>query len=130
SSRHTDVVFELARRFDRDIQMHVDETDDPGARTLHYYAVKAVREGWTGRVSADHVTALAAYDDNYAARVIGLVARAGMNVVTLPTKLMRGGLRDRQPRRRGITRVQELLDAGVNVTYGQDVIQDGFLPVF
>jgi len=130
SSRHTDLVFELARRFDRDIQMHVDETDDPGARTLHYYAVKAVREAWTGRVSADHVTALAAYDDTYAARVIGLVARAGMSVVTLPTKLMRGGIRDRQPRRRGITRVQELLEAGVNVAYGQDVIQDGFLPVF
>jgi cytosine deaminase len=130
SSRHTDLVFELARRFDRDIQMHVDETDDPGARTLHYYAVKALREGYAGRVSADHVTALAAYDDTYAARVIGLVARAGMSVVTLPSKLMRGGIRDRQPRRRGITRVQELLDAGVNVAYGQDVIQDGFLPVF
>ena len=53
-----------------------------------------------------------------------------MNIVTLPTKLMRGGIRDRQPRRRGITRVQEFLDAGVNVAYGQDVIQDGFLPVF
>jgi cytosine deaminase len=130
SNRHTDLVFDLARRFDRDIQMHVDETDDPGARTLHYYAVKAIRQGWSGRVSADHVTALAAYDDTYAARVIGLVARAGMSVVTLPTKLMRGGIRDRQPRRRGITRVQELLDAGVNVAYGQDVIQDGFLPVF
>src|SRR5205823_8255262 len=92
SSRHTDLVFDLARRFDRDIQMHVDESDDPGARTLHYYAVKALREGYAGRVSAEHVTALAAYDDAYAARVIGLVARAGMSVVTLPGKLMRGGV--------------------------------------
>lgn len=130
SNRHTDLVFMLAKRFDRDVQMHVDETDDPGARTLHYYAVKTIRERYAGRVSADHVTALAGYDDTYAARVIGLVARAQMSVVTLPTKLMRGGIRDRQPRRRGITRVQELLDAGVNVAYGQDVIQDGFLPVF
>jgi cytosine deaminase len=128
--RHTDLVFELARRFDRDIQMHVDETDDPGARTLHHYAVQALRLGWTGRVAADHVTALAAYDDTYAARVIRLVARAGMSVVTLPSKLMRGGIRDREPRRRGITRVKELLAAGVNVAYGQDVIQDGFIPVF
>ena len=128
--RHTDLVFELARRFGRDIQMHVDESDDPGATTLHYYAVKALREGWTGRVSADHITALAAYDDAYAARVIGLVARARMNVVTLPGKLMRGGVRDREPRRRGITRVKELLAAGVNVAYGQDVIKDGFIPVF
>jgi cytosine/creatinine deaminase len=130
SNRHTDLAFALAKRFDRDIQMHVDETDDPGARTLHYYAVKAIREGYAGRVSADHVTALAGYDDTYAARVIGLVARAQMNVVTLPSKLMRGGIHDRHPRRRGITRVQQLLDAGVNVAYGQDVIQDGFIPVF
>ena len=128
--RHTDLVFELARRYDRDIQMHVDETDDPGARTLHHYAVTTLRAGWTGRVAADHVTALAAYDDTYAARVIGLVARAGMSVVTLPSKLMRGGIRDREPRRRGLTRVKELLAAGVNVAYGQDVIQDGFIPVF
>jgi cytosine deaminase len=130
SRRHTDLVFELARRHDRDVQMHVDETDDPGARTLHHYAVTALRAGWTGRVAADHVTALAAYDDTYAARVIGLVARAGMSVVTLPSKLMRGGIRDREPRRRGLTRVKELLAAGVNVAYGQDVIQDGFIPVF
>lgn len=128
--RHTDLVFEIARRFDRDVQMHVDETDDPGATTLHYYAVKALREGWSGRVSADHVTALAAYDDSYAARVIGLVARARMSVVVLPGKLMRGGVRDREPRRRGLTRVKELLAAGVNVAYGQDVVKDGFIPVF
>ena len=130
SRRHIDLVFEIARRFDRDVQMHVDETDDPGATTLHDTAVKTLREGWTGRVAADHATALAAWNDTYAAQVIGLVARARMSVVTLPSKLMRGGIRDREPRRRGITRVKELLAAGVNVAYGQDVIQDGFIPVF
>ncbi len=130
SDRHIDFAFALARRFDRDVQMHVDESDDPGARTLHAVAVAAIKAGWHGRVTADHATALAAYDDNYAARVMSLVARARMNVVVLPTKLMRGGVRDKEPRRRGITRVKELLAAGVNVAYGQDVIQDGFLPVF
>jgi cytosine deaminase len=130
SARHTDLVFTLAKRFDRDIQMHVDETDDPGARTLHYYAVKAIREGYAGRVTADHVNALAAYDDTYAAKVIALMVQARMNVVSLPGKLMRGGMRDREPRRRGITRVKELLAAGVNVAYGQDVVMDGFIPAF
>jgi len=130
SDRHIDFALSLARRFDRDVQMHVDESDDPGARTLHAFAVAAIKAGWHGRVTADHATALAAYDDNYAARVVSLVARARMNVVVLPTKLMRGGVRDKEPRRRGITRVKELLAAGVNVAYGQDVIQDGFLPVF
>lgn len=130
SERHTDLVFALAKRFDRDVQMHVDETDDPGSTTLHYYAVKALREGWVGRVTACHTTALAAYNDTYAAKVIALVAQAGMNMVVLPAKLMRGGIRDKEPRRRGITRVRELLAAGVNVAYGQDVIMDGFIPVF
>jgi cytosine/creatinine deaminase len=130
SDRHIHFALALARRFDRDVQMHIDESDDPGARTLHAYAVAAIKVGWHGRVTADHATALAAYDDNYAARVIGLVARARMNMVVLPTKLMRGGVRDKEPRRRGITRVKELIAAGVNVAYGQDVIQDGFLPVF
>ena len=77
--------------------MHVDESDDPGARTLHAFAVAAIKAGWHGRVTADHATALAAYDDNYAARVMSLVARARMNVVVLPTKLMRGGVRDKEP---------------------------------
>jgi cytosine deaminase len=130
AERHIDFALALARRLDRDVQMHIDESDDPGARTLHAYAVAAIRAGWHGRVTADHATALAAYDDSYAARVISLVARARMNMVVLPTKLMRGGVRDKEPRRRGITRVKELLAAGVNVAYGQDVIQDGFLPVF
>jgi cytosine deaminase len=123
-------VFEIAKRFECDVQMHVDESDDPGVRTLQYYAVKALREGYLGRCSADHITALAAYDDNYAARVIDLVKRARMHVVTLPTKLMRGGVRDKMPIRRGLTRVRELLDAGINVAYGQDVMRDGFLPLF
>ena len=130
SDRHIDFAFALARRFDRDVQMHVDESDDPGRARFTRYAVAAIKAGWHGRVTADHVTALAAYDDNYAARVMSLVAQARMNVVVLPTKLMRGGVRDKEPRRRGITRVKELLAAGVNVAYGQDVIQDGFLPVF
>jgi cytosine/creatinine deaminase len=104
--RHLDFVFDLARRFDRDIQTHVDESDDRGARTLHASAVKALRVGWAGRVAADHVTALAASDDTYGVRVIDRVARAGMSVVTLPGKLMRGGIRDREPKRRGITRVR------------------------
>ncbi|HEV2283451.1 MAG TPA: amidohydrolase family protein [bacterium] len=130
AERHIDLVFEIARRFDRDVQMHVDESDDPGVRTLQYYAVKAARERYFGRCSADHVTALAAYDDNYAARVIDLVRRAQMHIVTLPTKLMRGGARDKMPMRRGLTRVRELLDAGVNVAYGQDVMRDGFLSLF
>jgi cytosine deaminase len=55
SDRHIDCA--PARRFDREVQMHVDETDDPGARTLHAYAVKAIQAGWHGRVTAADATA-------------------------------------------------------------------------
>jgi len=63
--------------------------------------------------------------------VIGLVKRAGMHMVTNPaTNLMLQGRYDHQPIRRGITRVKELLAAGVNVTFGQDCLKDTFYPTF
>lgn len=131
SRRHIDYIFELARKYDVDIDMHVDETDDPAARTLHYLAVKTIRDRYHGRVTAGHTCALAAYDDPYAAKVIGLVKEAGINMITNPaTNLMLQGRFDKQPIRRGITRVKELLAAGVNVTCGQDCLKDTFYPTF
>jgi cytosine deaminase len=88
-----------------------------------------IANGWQGRVTAGHTCALAAYPDPYAAKVIGLVREAGIHMVTNPaTNLMLQGRYDRQPIRRGITRVKELLAAGVNVTYGQDCLKDTFYP--
>ncbi len=131
SKRHIDICFEIAKKFDADIDMHVDETDDHTARTLQYLAAKAIKEGWHGRVTAGHTCALAAYNDYYAAKVIGLIHKAGMNMVTNPaTNLMLEGRLDKQPIRRGITRVKELLAAGVNVVYGQDCLKDTFYPTF
>ncbi len=131
SRRHVELCLELARRFDSDVDMHVDETDDPGARTLAMLADATIRFGWEGRVTAGHTCALAAYPDPYAAKVIGLVKRAGINMVTNPaTNLMLQGRYDRQPIRRGITRVKELMAAGVNVVYGQDCLKDTFYPTF
>ena len=131
SRRHIALCMELARQFDADVDMHVDETDDPGARTLAMLADATIRQGWEGRVTAGHTCALAAYPDPYAAKVIGLVKDAGIHMVTNPaTNLMLQGRYDHQPIRRGITRVKELLDAGVNVTFGQDCLKDTFYPTF
>jgi cytosine deaminase len=107
SRRHVEICLELARRFDADVDMHVDETDDPGARTLAMLADATLRFGWQGRVTAGHTCALAAYPDPYAAKVIGLVKQAGMHMVTNPaTNLMLQGRHDHWPIRRGITRVE------------------------
>jgi cytosine deaminase len=130
SRKHIDFVFELAKKAGIDIQMHIDETDDPSVRNIHYLAFKTIEERFHGKVSADHVCALASYNDIYANFIISLIKKANMNIVSNPYRLMRGGLADRGPRRRGITRVKELLDAGVNVSYGQDVVLDGFSPIF
>jgi cytosine deaminase len=129
SRRHIDFAIELARAFDADIDMHVDETDDPNARTLEMLADATRRAGWEGRVTAGHTCALAGYPDDYAKTVIAKVKDAGIHMICNPaTNLAIQGRLDRQPVRRGITRVRELLDAGVNVSYGQDCVDDPFYP--
>jgi cytosine deaminase len=127
--RHIDIVFAIARERDADIHMLVDDTDDPNSRSLEYLAVKTEREGYAGRVSASHCGALAAYDATYAAKVIGLVKEAGITIVSNPhISLVLAGRRDREPVRRGITRVRELLRAGVNIASGQDDVNDPYYP--
>ncbi len=127
--RHIDIVFAIARERDADVHMLVDDTDDANSRSLEYLAVKTKREGYGGRVSASHCGALAAYNPTYAAKVIGLVREAGIAIVSNPhISLVLAGRRDAEPVRRGITRVRELLRAGVNVASGQDDVNDPYYP--
>jgi cytosine deaminase len=129
SRRHVEICFEVAMRHGRDIDMHVDETDDPASRTLEIVADLTLAHGYQGRVTAGHTCALAAYPDDYARLVIDKLARAGVHMITNPaTNLMLQGRLDRQPVRRGVTRVKELLAAGVNVAMGQDCVKDTFYP--
>jgi cytosine deaminase len=129
SARHIQIAFEIARKFDADIDMHVDETDDPQARTLEMLAEQTVANGWQGRVTAGHTCALAGYPDDYANTVMDKVAAARIHVITNPaTNLMLQGRLDRQPKRRGITRVRELLERNINVSFGQDCVRDTFYP--
>jgi len=129
SREHIRIAFDIAQEYDADVDMHVDESDDPGARTLEMLAEATIERGWRGRVTAGHTCALAAYPDDYAKHVITLVKKAEINVIMNPaTNLMLQGRLDRQPTRRGITRVKELLAAGVNISFGQDCVKDTFYP--
>jgi len=93
--------------------------------------MKAIRENYHERVTAGHTCAMASYDDSYAAKVIDMLKLAKMNMITNPaTNLMLQGRRDKQPIRRGITRVKEINAAGVNICYGQDCLKDTFYPTF
>lgn len=130
SLAHVKYCFDLAEKYDADVDMHVDETDDPFYRTLEMVADETIKRGWEGRVTCGHTCALAAYDDHYASYVIDKVVRAGLHMITNPvTNLMLQGRNDKQPIRRGITRVKELLEAGVNVSFGQDCVNDTFYPL-
>ncbi len=129
SARHIEIAFEIAKKYDADIDMHVDETDDPNARTLEMLADQTIRNGWHGRVTAGHTCSLAGHPDDYANMVMDKVARAQIHMITNPaTNLMLQGRLDKQPKRRGITRVRELMDRGVNVSFGQDCVRDTFYP--
>jgi cytosine deaminase len=126
---HVRLCFELAERFDRDLDMHIDETDDGGVRTLEMVADEALRRGFVGRVCAGHVCSLAAASHDYAERVIEKCARAGISIAANPvTNLVLQGRGDRGLVRRGMTRVGEFRAAGVNVLFGQDCVKDGFYP--
>jgi cytosine/creatinine deaminase len=129
SRRHIEIVFDIARAFDADIDMHVDETDDPAARTLEVVAELTMARGWQGRVTAGHTCALAAYPRDYADHVIAKLREANVNMIANPaTNLMLQGRLDDYPKRRGVTQVKELLAAGVNVACGQDCVHDTFYP--
>lgn len=129
SKKHIEICFDIAEKYNADVDMHVDETDDPFYRTLEMLADETIKRGWQGRVTAGHTCALAAYDDHYASYVIDKVKKAGIHMITNPvTNLMLQGRKDKQPIRRGITRVKELLEAGINVSFGQDCVKDTFYP--
>lgn len=127
---HLDEVFRLARDFNRDIDVHIDETDDPASVYTEHLAALTIRHGWQERVTASHVCALSSYDEVHASRVMDLLARAGVRVVTNPgVNLHLQGRYDRYPKRRGLTRVRDLLARGVLCAAGQDCIRDPFYPL-
>src|SRR5258708_4476765 len=126
---HIDFCFELAKRYDKDIHMLVDDTDNPLSRSLEYLAVKTIREGYLGRVSASHCGALAAYNEVHAHKVMDLLKQANVSISSNPhVSLVVQGRYDQEPIRRGITRVKQLWQHGVNVFSSQDDVADPFYP--
>jgi len=125
-----DIVFKLAQKYNKDIDVHTDETDDDHSRFAEYLAAKTIKEEFEGRVAASHTTAMHSYNNPYAFKVIGLLKEAGISVITNPLdNIALQGRFDTYPKRRGLTRVKELLEAGVNVGIGHDSIMDPWYPL-
>jgi cytosine deaminase len=123
-----DRLFELAARHELDIDLHVDETNDPKAAALPYVARAALRHNYQGRVTAGHCCSLAVQPDDQAERTLDLLAEARVNIVTLPTVNMylqdRGS--GRTPRWRGVTLVHEMRRRGIAVAAAGDNCRDCF----
>ncbi|WP_017299988.1 cytosine deaminase [Nodosilinea nodulosa] len=118
-------IFELAQHYDRLIDIHCDEIDDDQSRFLEVVAACAVRSGLGSRVTASHTTAFASYNNAYAFKLMGLLSRADINFIANPLiNITLQGRTDTYPKRRGVTRVKELWQQGLNVSLGHDCVQD------
>jgi cytosine/creatinine deaminase len=107
------------------VDMHCDETDDPLSRHVETLAGETVRHGLQGRVAGSHLTSMHSMDNYYVSKLIPLIAESGMNVIPNPLiNIMLQGRHDAYPKRRGMTRVRELMAAGVNVSFGHDCVMD------
>ena len=124
-----DQLFALAAKYSLPLDLHIDESDNPNIDCFLKVLAKTEEYGLQGRVTCGHVCALSAVDDDLARRAIEQCARAQVNVITLPScNMYLMGRNDHQPIRRGVTRVDELLRAGVNVSVASDNIRDPYRP--
>ncbi|MFZ0050115.1 MAG: cytosine deaminase [Streptosporangiaceae bacterium] len=112
------------------VDIHCDETDDDHSRFVEVMAAETIRRGMSGRVTASHTTAMHSYNGAYAYRLISNIARAGLHMVTNPldSSVLQGRF-DTGPVRRGLTRVKQLQEAGVNVCVGHDSVMDPWYPL-
>jgi cytosine deaminase len=107
------------------VDMHCDETDDPLSRHVETLAAETIRHGLQGRVAGSHLTSMHSMDNYYVSKLIPLMAEARMNVIPNPLiNIMLQGRHDTYPKRRGMTRVRELMAAGINVSFGHDCVMD------
>jgi cytosine deaminase len=123
-------TFRLAEKYDRPIDVHCDETDDPESRFLEVMAAEAIRTSMGPRVTASHTTAFGSYDNAYAFKLMGFLSKAGINFVANPLiNITLQGRYDTYPKRRGLTRVKELWQNGLNVSLGYDDVMDPWYPL-
>ncbi len=119
------ILCELAAERGLRVDMHCDETDDPLSRHIESLACQAQRLGLQGRVTGSHLTSMHSMDNYYVSKLIPLIREAGVAAIANPLiNITIQGRHDTYPKRRGMTRVPELLAAGVPVAFGHDCVMD------
>ncbi|BBQ31084.1 cytosine deaminase [Aeromonas caviae] len=123
-------VFDLAEKYQVLVDVHCDEIDDEQSRFIETLATLAYERGMGHRVTASHTTAMHSYNGAYASRLFRLLRMAGINFVANPlVNIHLQGRFDSYPKRRGITRVKEMLEANINVCFGHDDVFDPWYPM-
>jgi len=129
ADEHIDLVFNLAKKYDKPIDFHQDFKDDADAITIEYICDKTIAEGMQGLVSVGHLTAIAALPPEKLEPILKKIADAKINVMCLPaTDLHLGARKDTYNVRRAVTPVRKLRDAGVNVCLATNNIRNAFTP--
>ena len=116
---------EIAAARGLQVDMHCDESDDPHSRHIETLAYETQRLGLNGRVAGSHLTSMHSMDNYYVSKLLPLIAEAEINVIPNPLiNIVLQGRHDTFPKRRGLTRVKEMLAMGINVGWGQDCVLD------
>ena len=119
------ILCELAAEQGRLVDMHCDETDDPHSRHIETLAMQSLRLGLQGRVAGSHLTSMHSMDNYYVSKLLPLIHEAGVAAIANPLiNITIQGRHDTYPKRRGMTRVPELMAAGVTVAFGNDCVMD------
>ncbi|MAR51177.1 MAG: cytosine deaminase [Rhodobacteraceae bacterium] len=119
------LLCELAETRGLMVDMHCDESDDPMSRHIETLAYETQRVGLQGRVTGSHLTSMHSMDNYYVSKLIPLIVEAGVHAIPNPLiNIMLQGRHDSFPKRRGLTRVRELRDAGIQIGFGSDCMMD------
>lgn len=129
AEEHIDIIFEIAKKYDKDLDIHQDFKDDYEGQSIEYLCKKTIAEGYQGRVSVGHMTSIGAMPDEELKPILELMAEAKINVMALPmTDLHLGGRKDEYNVRRALAPIRKLRDAGVNVCLASNNIRNPFTP--
>lgn len=123
-------IVALALKYDKLIDVHCDETDDTQSRFVELLNALVLMENYGSRTTASHTCSFGSADNSYAFRMMDLFQKSGMNFISCPTEnVYLQARQDTYPKRRGLTRVKEFLELGINVAFAQDSINDPWYPM-
>ncbi len=123
--KSVEVLCSIAAKRGLRVDMHCDESDDPLSRHIETLTAETVRHGLQGRVTGSHLTSMHSMDNYYVSKLLPLMAEAEMNVVSNPLiNITLQGQHDTYPKRRGMTRVPEMMGIGIKVAFGHDCVMD------